>query len=277
MNIINETLARRNKENYSFSDYIPGSATEEYNQQVAETTEQIEKAKLRVSYEGKIKLERLLNSYKINLGNWINKSNANGANHVSVMIAGPANYNMRAHEKYVSRENALMAEYDNIHDIEEKIYSIVHGDKIIKASDPNALEKLKEKLLKAQEEHQGYKDYNIKARKEKTASLQPYVLQNSNARIKAIKARITKLERLAVKTTEETIPATETELNGIKIVDNVEANRLQIIFEGKPSAAVRGTLKKHGFKWAPSNMAWQRFRSDEAIRIAKKIISEIVA
>ena len=34
--------------------------------------------------------------------------------------------------------------------------------------------------------------------------------------------------------------------------------RLQIIFDGKPDPEVRAVLKKNGFKWAPSQGAWQR-------------------
>ena len=48
------------------------------------------------------------------------------------------------------------------------------------------------------------------------------------------------------------------EKDGFKVVENVEAMRLQIIFDGKPEADVRAVLKKHGFKWAPSQGAWQR-------------------
>lgn len=50
----------------------------------------------------------------------------------------------------------------------------------------------------------------------------------------------------------------ETEFELFKVVENVEAMRLQIIFDGKPKADVRAVLKKHGFKWAPSQGAWQR-------------------
>lgn len=50
----------------------------------------------------------------------------------------------------------------------------------------------------------------------------------------------------------------ETEFELFKVVENVEAMRLQIIFDEKPEADVRAVLKKNGFKWAPSQGAWQR-------------------
>jgi len=273
--MINEELARRSKENYSFSDYVAGSATAEFNAVIADAAEQIETAKANVSDEGKARLEKLLESYTRNYANWINKSNANGAGHVSVMIAGPSNYNMNKHNKWMEKESKLWAEYDEIKDIESKIYAIVNGDKIIKSDDENAIEKLNEKLAKALEEHQGYKDYNAKARKEKTQPLAPYVLANSNGRIKAIRDRIAHLERLAVKAEATPIEERTIETNGIKIVDNIEAQRLQIIFDGKPSAETRNELKKNGFRWCPTNGAWQSYRSSSKVEIAKKIISNL--
>src|SRR5665647_438311 len=173
--IINEDLARRNKENYSFSDYQAGSATAEFNAVITEAKEKIEKAKLKVSEEAQARLDRLLESYTVKYASWINRQNQNGAGHVSVMIAGSSNYNMRAHEKYLDRERPLWAEYDEIKDIDSKIWSIINGDKIIKSDDANAIEKLKEKLAKALEEHEGYKAYNVKARKEGKETLAPYV------------------------------------------------------------------------------------------------------
>ena len=277
MGIINEDLARRSKENMSFSDYKAGSETAEYNAVIADTAAKIEKAKLRVSPEGQAKLDKLLESYKVKYAAWVNKSNANGARHVSVMIAGPSNYNMRAHEKYLNRERTLWAEYDEIKDIDGKIWSIINGDKIIKSDDANAIEKLQEKLAKALEEHEGYKVYNVKARKEGKETLAPYVLQNSNGRIKGIKDRIAHLERLAAKAaaTPQIEIAAETETNGIKIVDNLEAQRLQIFFPGKPEASTREQLKKNGFRWCPTAGAWQSYRSARAERIAREIVVAI--
>ena len=51
---------------------------------------------------------------------------------------------------------------------------------------------------------------------------------------------------------------TEIEFKTFKVVENTEAMRYQIIFEGKPDADVRTLLKSNGFKWAPSQGAWQR-------------------
>ena len=275
MTMINESLAQRSKENMSFSSYTPGSATAEFNQEIAEVTAAIEKAKTKVSEEAQVKLDHLLSSYTSRYATWTNKRNANGAGHVSSMICGPSNYNMSKHNQYLSREGKLWAEYDQLKDIYNRI-DIVTGDRIIKSNDANAIDKLKEKLANAQEEHAGYKEFNAQARKDKTAPHMAYVMSNSNGRIKGIKDRIAHLERLAAQETKEIIIETESEeTNGIRIVDNVAACRLQIFFNGKPSAEVRTQLKKNGFRWTPSISAWQSYRSNHASRAAQEIVSGI--
>ncbi len=79
-----------------------------------------------------------------------------------------------------------------------------------------------------------------------------YQLSNNRAQIKRLEQRISQLERQADR---ETV---ESDLGICRMVENAELNRLQFIFEGKPDAAIRSTLKSHGFKWAPSVEAWQR-------------------
>jgi hypothetical protein len=273
--MINEELARRAKENMSFSDYKAGSATSEYNEHIADVTAQIETAKKKVSPEAQTRLDNLLARYCVKYAQWTNAYNANGAGHVSVMISGPSNYNMRAHERYLKREGKLWEEYDELKHIDWKISAIVAGDKIIKSDDANAIEKLQDKLNKALEEHQSYKDYNVKARKEGTDTLPAYVLSNSNGRLKGIRDRIKRLERLA--SIAETTPIEERteEVNGIQIIDNIEANRLQIVFPGKPDADTRTKLKKAGFRWSPTNGAWQSYRNYHAESRAKEIIATI--
>lgn len=82
-----------------------------------------------------------------------------------------------------------------------------------------------------------------------------FSMTNNNANIKRIKSRIAQLEALAA------LPVTEKDINGVTITDNTEANRVQITFPGKPSDECRGELKSSGFRWTPSNGAWQAFRN----------------
>ena len=81
----------------------------------------------------------------------------------------------------------------------------------------------------------------------------------------SIKARIEKLKATAQNVTIKTPFASGT------IVDNVEENRLQILFDDKPDADTRTKLKSHGFRWSPRNGAWQRMRSNAATYYAKQI------
>lgn len=83
----------------------------------------------------------------------------------------------------------------------------------------------------------------------------PYQLQNNSANIRRMKQRLAELQALVGRetTTEEAegIP-------GLEVVRNAEANRLQLIFDAKPDKATRTILKSHGWRWAPSQGAWQR-------------------
>lgn len=305
MTMINEDLARRSKENMSFSDYRPGSATAEYNAVIADVTAKIEKAKEKVSPEAQERLDNLLARYATKYAEWTNNMNRNGAGHVSVMISGPSNYNMRAHEKYLNRERKLWEEYDQLKDIDNQIWSIVNGDKIIKSSDANAIEKLETKLAELQKLQESMKAANAILRKKKLADaekveqlmqagfsesashelLKPdfcgrigftYHLQNNNSNMRNVKQRIEKLQRDKAQGTKEIIIQPETtdenESSGIKIIDNVEAARLQIFFPDKPDAETRTKLKKNGFRWTPSIGAWQSYRSERANRAAQEIV-----
>lgn len=301
--MINEEYARRAKENMSFSDYREGSATAEFNAHIADVTAKIEAAKARVSEAAQERLDNLLSRYTTKYAAWTNNYNRNGANHVSVMIAGPSNYNMKAHERYLKREGKLWEEYEELKDIDYKISAIVAGDKIIKSGDENAIEKLEEKIAKLEAHQANMKAANAIIRKKKltdeekisqlmellecsqaaaTELLKPdfcgrigfadYQLTNNGATIRTAKQRLERIKRERAQGTKEiVIESVESETNGIRIVDNVEAARVQIFFPGKPDADIRTKLKKNGFKWAPSIGAWQNYRSSRAMETAKEI------
>ena len=56
-----------------------------------------------------------------------------------------------------------------------------------------------------------------------------------------------------------------------KIIRNKEEMRLQLVFDGKPSEKTREILKSNGFRWAPSQSAWQRLLNDNSEYALKRI------
>jgi hypothetical protein len=84
-------------------------------------------------------------------------------------------------------------------------------------------------------------------------------LSNLGANIRRIKARIEELDRKAPMMEADSVEHDE---GAFVVVENFEANRIQLKFAGKPAAAVRDVLKRSGFRWAPSEGAWQRQLKD---------------
>jgi hypothetical protein len=98
-----------------------------------------------------------------------------------------------------------------------------------------------------------------------------YAMSNNNANIKRMEKRVVELK--AASEREQVEIAKE----GFKVVQNVEENRLQFVFDGKPSEAVRKIMKSNGFRWAPSQEAWQRQLTNNAIWSGKRAMAEIEA
>ena len=44
----------------------------------------------------------------------------------------------------------------------------------------------------------------------------------------------------------------------MKVTHSIQSRHVELRFDGKPSAAVRSTLKGNGFRWSPSSGAWWR-------------------
>lgn len=99
----------------------------------------------------------------------------------------------------------------------------------------------------------------------------PYQLSNNNANIKRVRDRIATLERAAEREHKEVTHG------NIKLVQNVEENRVQLIFPGKPDRETRTKLKRAGFRWAPSAGAWQRHLNNAGIWAAEQVVKELNA
>lgn len=203
------------------------------------------------------------------------------------------NYRNKIHSTYGKAFEAS----DKSNYYEEKAERLQNSN-AISSDDPQAIQKLKaevEKLVTLQEQMkaankiikskkpEGQKlndlkmmfprstDEDLKSLLEpdrlKRVGFPNYRLTNNNANINRIKKRIEQLAKLnQEKTTEEII-------KDVKILDNVEDNRLQLYFPGKPSEEVRTVLKRNGFHWSPSQGCWQRFRSHYAKKEAIDIIN----
>lgn len=108
---INEGAARRAKEAISFSDYRPGSATAEYRHYVDQAVEIAERQKKRVEPEYHEKIDQLLDTYARKLAENMNKGYEITARVPSVLIAGPANFPVRAKEKQNAASDRNMEEF----------------------------------------------------------------------------------------------------------------------------------------------------------------------
>ena len=95
-----------------------------------------------------------------------------------------------------------------------------------------------------------------------------YAVTNNSANIRRLEKRLADLQNAqSAETTEEEYPG------GVRLVDNVEDNRLQIFFPEIPSEVIRRELKSNGFRWSPTLGAWQRHRSNRATYLAKLMLA----
>lgn len=163
----------------------------------------------------------------------------------------------------------------------------------ISSDDPEALTKLKAKLQKLTEIQQFMKAANKCVRsgsKEKFLNLDfgtealwieifesdpsdrgfpRYRLTNNNSNMGRIKQRLEQLEKFAGKKTNERL------IKGVRVLENVEGNRIQLFFPGIPPEDVRKILKKtYSFKWSPREGAWQRFLNNGGIYAANNFLEQ---
>lgn len=69
----------------------------------------------------------------------------------------------------------------------------------------------------------------------------------------------------------ETIGQTE----GVEIIANPQADRVQIVFAAKPSVEIIGKLKAEGWHWSRTEGAWQRKLTEAAKYSAKRIVGAL--
>ena len=286
---INEEAAKRAKDMNSFSDYQPGSATAGYRAMVDEAYAAAERQKARVDPMYHDKIDALVDRYARKLAENLNERNVIDARVPSILISGGGNFPVAKKHKQNAARDRNYGEYAEISKLLEKIRSVGMGG--ISADDDLVVEKLTKKLEGLESQQATMKAVNAYFRKHKTLDGCPeltpeqteklkadmvqswhldkskpypaYLLSNNNANIRRVRQRIEELSNRS-EFAGWTFPGGEAKINKAE-------NRLQLIFEEKPDADQRQELKSNGFKWAPSQGAWQRQLNQNAIRAAARI------
>lgn len=293
---INEDLAEQAHNMMSFRDYVPGSLTAEYEEYVDRAYDLASKAS-EARPEEKERIYGIADRYAKKMADNLNARSRIGCMCPSVMISGAGNFPVKKKEKQNAAADKNYQEFKEIQKLLDKIQSIVNGKGIIKSGDADAVEKLEKKLnslknlqermkaankaIRMKDEEKGNAELrNLGYTDEQISELrQPdccgrigfasYLLQNNNANIHRIEARLKKLKETKENGTQES------ENEFFRVVRNAEEMRLQLIFEGKPEAEVRDILKQNGFRWAPSKGAWQRNLNGNSEYALQKVIKTL--
>lgn len=167
---------------------------------------------------------------------------------------------IRLHER-ASEDIRKAIEEDNKSKYYEEKIETVKNNKAIYNDDPNAIQKLKEKL-----EYLENQRNLIKADPEHSS----WQLQNIGATIRETKKRIMRLEKL------EEMQFDDIEFSGGKVIRNKEINRIQILFDTKPDENIRNELKRKGFHWSSRESAWQREFNANTIKATNILIRDVL-
>ncbi len=101
-----------------------------------------------------------------------------------------------------------------------------------------------------------------------------YSISNATANIKRMRDRLTSLEKEFARAEEGDVEyAISVAGDSVTVTENVDENRLQLSFPGKPSEAVRKVLKGNGFRWARSLGVWQRLLNGNARGTMRYLLS----
>ena len=164
---INESTARLSHEMRSWSDYNKGSATREYESQVAQAAAILEQVKAKCfTEEQKERAEYLFDRYAKTLAEATNKENEIGTRCPSVMICGAGNFPVRKKEKQIK---AFEANRENWRKAEHYLDQLKRANTLaVKDSDPEVLDFLRAKLAGLEAGHELMISANAYYRKHKT-------------------------------------------------------------------------------------------------------------
>ena len=304
---VSESLARVAKELNSHSDYIDGHATDGYTSILHQfdlaVNDLIEHHGMTAEQEESVTY--LADRYSQKLAAAIDRQNRISAMCPSVLVSGAGNFPTAKKRKQNAADDRFWQECGELFDPTGNYYfrkiRTVLTNKTIYSNDEFVIEKLNDKLSDLEEKQTEMKAQNAYFRKHKTMvgydgmtdeeaakidakindhsafynqPFPPYHLTSNNAEINRIKKRIEEIERLkqeAEKPVEDKYP----KVDGVEVVENSYAMRIQLIFDSKPDDETRELLKQNGFHWSPKFGAWQRQLTANGIAATKSLLKKL--
>lgn len=294
---INEESAKIAHSLMSMSDYQEGSKTASYRAQVDEAYDLAEKVIEKRGERFEKRARILADRYARNLGKYYNEDARIGCMCPSVLISGAGNFPVRKKERQVAAWDKNREYYKYCDKILSQLKRLMTCSEVIKCDDENAIEALKEKIEAKEESQERMKEVNKYWRKNGTMTgcgfltdeqiekinrsmaedtwrlsgvpFSSYHLQNNLANIKRLKGRLEELQNTKEK------GSSETDYGEFKVIENTDTMRIQIMFDGKPEEAVRNVLKANGFRWAPSQEAWQRQLTTNGKYALKRVLEAL--
>ena len=289
---INEKMAGHARSMWSFSDYKPGSTTEEYKSYVNEAYNLADEVAAKDEKAG-IRAYAVAEKYSKRMAEYFNRDISINLMCPSVMISGPAKFPTKKKERQIAAQERNYEFYKDTQKLLDKIRSIENGSDLIKSSDEDCIERLEYKLetLKALQEKMKSANVAIRKKDKEEGNLDllalgyspdqikelrtpdfggrigcpAYMLQNNNQEIHRVEERINSLKEIK----ENGVIEEETENYTYR--EDSEIMRIQFIFEDKPDEETRNILKNNGFKWAPSQGAWQRQLTSNGKHAARRV------
>jgi hypothetical protein len=249
-----------------------------------------------------IEFERYQQKFKSMYENYLSAKSRT----ISPMITGPANFPVRRNEKALNSERKRYDEFSQWLDrafkaIKKKINEAKTGEQKAKDIEEGInknleyLFKQSESVIKCIGGLLPYSPTLLKNSLERkiinfakdSPDLAVNVVNSINARCQErfnkdvytskhpILSKIEAIKAEKNKSAEIKNNTTIVEFNGVTVISNEELNRIQILFPGKPSEEIRNLLKSNSFKWAPSQSAWQRQTTSNAIYCTKIMIPRL--
>lgn len=229
-------------------------------------------------------ISRYIDGYKSHLFAWLSAKSRT----MSAMITGPARFPVDRNNKAMNVEMKRLNEFSEWR--EKSLKSISKKVEDSKPEDQKNAEALKDWKMQVDRLFDGFLVDRFRSRLETVArtgnvDLVKSVLdyfsdqQKERGRVLATPrhgvwsvAELAKKYRLSIDSVKEK-ESEESEINGVRIVKNHSADRLQLFFDGKPSSEIILKLKANAFRWSPSNGCWQRQLTNNAIWAAKRLLA----